>query len=158
MQDFVPKRFFLTRGVGVHRDRLVSFELALRDARIPHLNLVTVSSILPPGCEQLGIEDGLAHLPPGQIAFCILARADTDRQGLPIAAAVSLARHSDPSHYGYIAEHHGCGQSQEEAARYAEHMARIMLVTAADPPGEVRTGLPPSGGSSAADCLREIVS
>jgi len=30
----VPKRLFLTKGVGKHKERLTSFELALRDAGI----------------------------------------------------------------------------------------------------------------------------
>ena len=36
----VPKRIFLTNGVGKHRERLTSFELALRDAGIAAQNLV----------------------------------------------------------------------------------------------------------------------
>ena len=31
---FVPKAIFFTHGVGVHKDRLSSFELSLRDAGI----------------------------------------------------------------------------------------------------------------------------
>jgi arginine decarboxylase len=30
----VPQKVFLTKGVGVHKDKLASFELALRDAGI----------------------------------------------------------------------------------------------------------------------------
>lgn len=44
----VPKKVFFTKGVGTHRDKLTSFELALRDAGIERSNLVMVSSILPP--------------------------------------------------------------------------------------------------------------
>ena len=44
----VPKAIFFTNGVGVHKDRLSSFELSLRDAGIELGNLVTVSSIFPP--------------------------------------------------------------------------------------------------------------
>jgi len=44
----IPKSFFLTRGIGTHREQLTAFELALRDADIEQQNLVTVSSILPP--------------------------------------------------------------------------------------------------------------
>jgi len=36
--------------VGVHKDRLTSLELALRDAGVEKCNLVSVSSILPPNC------------------------------------------------------------------------------------------------------------
>ena len=50
-KDMVPKRIFLTKGVGKHKERLTSFELALRDAGIAAQNLVRVSSIFPPNCK-----------------------------------------------------------------------------------------------------------
>ena len=40
-----------TRGVGVHREKLASFEQALRSAGVAYCNLVSVSSILPPNCK-----------------------------------------------------------------------------------------------------------
>ena len=46
-KDMVPKRIFFTKGVGKHKERLTSFELALRDAGIAAQNLVRVSSIFP---------------------------------------------------------------------------------------------------------------
>jgi len=49
----VPKYFFLTKGVGKHKERLQSFELALRNAGIQRCNIVNVSSIIPPGCKQI---------------------------------------------------------------------------------------------------------
>jgi arginine decarboxylase len=48
---YVPKIMFLTKGKGLHKDYLTSFELALRDAEIADLNLVAVSSIKPPQCK-----------------------------------------------------------------------------------------------------------
>ena len=39
----IPRKLFLTRGVGVHREKLTSFEMALREAGIAHFNLVRVS-------------------------------------------------------------------------------------------------------------------
>jgi hypothetical protein len=48
---YVPKMMFLTKGKGLHKDYLTSFELALRDAEIADLNLVSVSSIKPPQCK-----------------------------------------------------------------------------------------------------------
>ena len=41
-KDMVPKRLFFTKGVGKHKERLTSFELALRDAGIAAQNLVRV--------------------------------------------------------------------------------------------------------------------
>src|SRR5271168_3346492 len=46
-KNMVPSRMFFTKGVGKHRERLTSFELALRDAGIAAQNLVRVSSIFP---------------------------------------------------------------------------------------------------------------
>jgi hypothetical protein len=55
--SYVPKIMFFTKGKGIHKDHLTSFELALRDAQIPDLNLVTVSSIKPPGCKIVSIQE-----------------------------------------------------------------------------------------------------
>src|SRR5881397_2988415 len=41
----VPNKVVFTKGVGVHKERLASFELALRAAGVAHRNLVLVSSI-----------------------------------------------------------------------------------------------------------------
>ena len=56
--EMIPKYFFLTKGVGKHKERLQSLELALRDAGIQHVNIVNVSSIIPPGCELISREKG----------------------------------------------------------------------------------------------------
>ena len=77
----IPTSVFLTRGVGVHRHLLAAFELALRDADIEQQNLVTVSSILPPGCRLIPSETGVATLRPGEITFCVMARAETNEPG-----------------------------------------------------------------------------
>jgi hypothetical protein len=75
---YVPKMAFFTKGRGVHKDHLTSFELALRDAGIANLNLVSVSSILPPPCKIVSRQEGTKHLQPGQIVFTIMARSATN--------------------------------------------------------------------------------
>jgi arginine decarboxylase len=50
--SYIPRMMFLTKGKGLHKDYLTSFELALRDAEIADLNLVSVSSIKPPQCKE----------------------------------------------------------------------------------------------------------
>ena len=42
--DLVAKKLFLTKGMGVHEDKLTSFEYALRNAGIAGTNLVLISS------------------------------------------------------------------------------------------------------------------
>ncbi len=73
----IPKFFFLTKGVGKHREELQSFELALRDAGIQHCSLVNVSSIVPPGCHLVSREQGLKMLQPGEITYVVQAKNAT---------------------------------------------------------------------------------
>jgi arginine decarboxylase len=125
----IPKRVFLTRGVGVHRQQLSAFEYALRDADIEQQNLVSVSSILAPQCELIPRSVGIAALSPGEITFCVMARAETNEFGRFISAGIGLARPTDPAHYGYISEHHAFGMSEAETSEYVEDLAATMLAS-----------------------------
>jgi arginine decarboxylase len=128
-EQFVPRKMFFTKGVGVHREKLTSFEMALRDARIARYNLVRVSSIFPPHCEIIGRKDGTELLAPGQIVFCVLSEAATNEPSRRVAASIGLAVPADSAKYGYISEHHGFGQSEKAAGDYAEDLAASMLAT-----------------------------
>jgi arginine decarboxylase len=121
----VPKQFFLTKGVGRHAEQLASFEVALRDAGIQHCNLVNVSSIVPPHCEQIPRDKGVEHLCPGQITYVVLARLATNEPHRLLAASIGVAIPSDRNHYGYISEHHAFGQTDEIAGDYAEDLVRL---------------------------------
>jgi arginine decarboxylase len=44
MPILISSKVFLTKGVGKHREKLQSFEMALRDAGIASYNLVRVPS------------------------------------------------------------------------------------------------------------------
>lgn len=125
----IPKRFFLTRGVGKHRESLQSFELALRNAGIQHCNIVNVSSIIPPGCRLVPRERGLRTLDAGEITFIVLAKNSTNEQHRLIAASIGVAIPSRREQYGYLAEHHSFGQTDEVAGDYAEDLAATMLAT-----------------------------
>ena len=129
MKDLLPKRMFFTQGVGYHRKKLQSFELALRDAGIEKQNLVTVSSIFPPECEIIPKEDGIKDLRTGQLIFAILARETTNEPNRLVSAAIGLARPRDKKHYGYISEHHSFGETEIQAADFAEDLAATMLAS-----------------------------
>jgi len=105
----IGKGIFLTRGVGKHREKLNSFELALRDARIAEFNIVRVSSIFPPGCRVISIQEGLRHLSPGQIVYAVLYDNATDEPHRLVAASVGLAIPADRNQYGYLSEHKSFG-------------------------------------------------
>lgn len=125
----VPKKIFFTKGVGRHREKLASFELALRDAGIEKYNLVSVSSILPPACKVIPREDGLKYLSPGEIVHYVIARAETNEHNRLIAASIGVAIPSEDSQHGYLSEHHSYGQTDETAGDYAEDLAARMLAT-----------------------------
>ncbi|MEM4366521.1 MAG: arginine decarboxylase, pyruvoyl-dependent [Candidatus Anstonellales archaeon] len=129
MESFVPEKVFFVKGVGVHKDRLASFELALRDAGIEKFNLVYVSSIFPPKCKIIPKSEGLKHLRPGQIIYCVMARNETNEPNRLISAAVGLAIPKNKSFYGYLSEHHAYGQKGESAGEYAEDLAATMLAS-----------------------------
>ncbi len=125
----VPKKIFLTKGVGVHKDRLASFELALRDAGIEKCNLVYVSSIFPPNCKMIAKEEGLKLLKPGEITFCVMARMETNEPNRLVSSAIGIALPKDSNNYGYLSEHHAFGEKADKAGEYAEDLAATMLAT-----------------------------
>jgi arginine decarboxylase len=127
--QYIPKAIFFTKGKGIHKDYLTSFELALREARISDLNLVTVSSIKPPKCKILTISEGRKYLLSGQITFAVMARSSTKEPNRLIAASIGLANPKEDDKYGYLSEHHSTGETAQKAGDYAEDMAMEMLAT-----------------------------
>src|SRR5881409_900460 len=125
----VPNKVFFTKGVGVRKERLASFELALRAAGVAHCNLVLVSSIYPPGCKIISKEEGLKLLGPGEIVFAVYDRESNNEPNRLVAASVGLAIPADSSMHGYLSEHHPFGETDEKAGEYAEDLAATMLAT-----------------------------
>lgn len=126
---FIPKKIFFTKGVGRHKDYLSSFELSLRNAGIEQCNLVTVSSIYPPQCKRIPLEEGLKEIEIGQITYVVMARNATNEPNRLVAASIGVALPSDPSHYGYLSEYHPYGIKEKIAGDYAEDLAAQMLAT-----------------------------
>ena len=129
MNKIIPKKMFFTKGVGHHKNKLQSFELALRSCGIEQSNLVSVSSIFPPDCRIISKEKGVSLLEPGQITFVVIAQESTNEPNRLVAAAIGLAQPKDKKQYGYISEHHAFGETQKKAADFAEDLAASMLAT-----------------------------
>ncbi len=125
----IAEKIFLTKGAGVHKEYLTSFELALRDAGIAPFNLVFVSSIYPPNCKRVPREEGLSHLKLGEVVYCVMSRNSTNEPNRLIAASTGLAIPADGNSYGYISEHHTFGETDEKAGEYAEDLAASMLAS-----------------------------
>ena len=126
---YVPRKMFFTKGAGKNKEKLTSFELALRNAAIAEFNLVRVSSIYPPYCKLVSKAEGLRELKPGQIVYCVMSQCETDEPHRLIAASVGVAIPKDRSRYGYLSEHHSYGQRDDVAGDYAEDLAASMLAT-----------------------------
>ncbi len=126
---YVPKKIFFTKGVGVDKEYLASFELALRNAQIEKYNIVTVSSIFPVGCKKVSIKEGLTELRPGQIIHAVMARNATNEPNRLISSSIGIARPKDPTMYGYLSEHHPFGETAKVSGDYAEDLAASMLAT-----------------------------
>jgi len=125
----VPKKVFFTKGVGVHKEKLASFELAMRAAGVAQCNLVLVSSIYPPGCKIISKEEGLKLLQPGEIVFAVYDRESNNEPNRLVAASIGVAIPAEPSMHGYLSEHHSFGETDEKAGEYAEDLAASMLAT-----------------------------
>lgn len=113
-----PRKFTVMAGVAEGPTRLNAFDNALLAAGIGNLNLLRVSSILPPGAEQVE----RLEVAPGSLMPTAYGTITSEEPGTIISAAVAVGiGRSDE--YGVIMEFSGhC--SQTEAARTVEEMAR----------------------------------
>lgn len=114
-----PKKFFVTAGSAAGESRLTAFDNALLEAGIGNLNLIKVSSILPPGiqyCPEM-------EIPPGSLIPTAFGFIISDVPGEIISAAVGVGL--SPDTFGVIMEFTGkCGKEE------AEKTIREMLVEA----------------------------
>lgn len=111
----VPSKFALVVGRGEGATPLNSFDAALLDAGIGNLNLVRVSSILPPGAQ---FSPGL-QIPPGTPTPTAYGYITSSSPGQVIAAAVGVGISGDT--YGVIMEYEGhC--TKEEAEKRVQTM------------------------------------
>ena len=126
---YVPRKMFLTKGVGRHKEKLASLELALREAGIAPFNIIKVSSIYPPGCKIVSRPKALKILQPGQVVHTVMSEIYTKEPHRLISASIGIAIPKEREQYGYLSEHHAFGQTGEVAGEYAEDLAAWMLAT-----------------------------
>lgn len=125
----VPQKVFFTKGIGRHKAKLQSFELALRDAGIEKCNLVYVPSIFPPNCKHIALDEGIKKLLPGQITNCVLAKISSNEPERLLGASFGLTVPSDECHYGYLSEHSAFGENEKVMSDFDEDLASTMLAT-----------------------------
>ena len=106
-----PKKFFVTAGSAEGNNPLNAFDNALLKGRIGNLNLMRVTSILPPGvqyCPEM-------EIPPGSLVPTAYGYIISDVPGELIAAAVGVGFSKDT--FGVIMEFSGkCSKEDAEKA------------------------------------------
>ncbi len=124
----IPRMVFFTKGVGRHKYRPQSLELAMRHAGIEKYNLVQVSGILPATCKLVSVNEGRRRLQPGQVVYGVMSECSIDEPNRLMCAGIGVAL-PVKDQYGYISEHHGFGMTEERTGDFVEDMAATMLAT-----------------------------
>lgn len=112
-----PRKFTVVAGAAEGTTRLNAFDNALLAAGIGNVNLLKVSSILPPGAE----EAPFLEVPPGSLVPTAYGAVESHNEGELIAAAVGVGL-GEGGEYGVIMEFAGRVSRAE-----AEEEIRAML-------------------------------
>lgn len=113
----IPKGFFVTSGVGqsditIHAG---SYHLALLDAGIEHLNIMTYSSILPSIAQKINYEP--RRIPMGSVLETISAVKSVEGPGQRATAAIMwgwlIDRETESKHGGLVCEYSDSGTEEE---------------------------------------------
>ncbi|NLJ75662.1 MAG: arginine decarboxylase, pyruvoyl-dependent [Peptococcaceae bacterium] len=106
-----PKKYFVTAGSAEGNNQLNAFDNALLKSGIGNLNLLRVTSILPPG---VVYSPGL-EIPAGSLVPTAYGYVISDVPGEQIAAAVGVGLSRDS--FGVIMEYEGkCSSKDAEKA------------------------------------------
>ena len=112
-----PSKFSVVAGSAEGETRLTAFDKALLDAGIGNLNLIRISSVLPPGCEY----SPKVEAAPGSLLPAAYGTLVSDEQGETIAAAIGVGL--SPDAQGMIYEY-SCKGGREEAEEAVADMLR----------------------------------
>ena len=111
-----PTKFTMVAGASEGLVELNAFDGALMKAGVANVNLVRISSILPPSAEFVD----KIEFPPGSLVPTAYGTVASGNKGEKIAAAVSIGFSEDT--FGVIMEFAGCC-SKEEAEEKVRQMA-----------------------------------
>jgi arginine decarboxylase len=98
-----PTKFFLVSGSSEGFSLLNAFDGALLASGVGDTNLVKMSSILPPGCEE--IKPPPVPMPQGALVPVAYASLYSDVPGEVISAAVAIGIPKDTTRAGLIMEY-----------------------------------------------------
>ena len=104
-----PTHYFLVLGASEGFTPLNAFDGALLSAGIGDTNLVKMSSIVPPRCQQISP----VRLPAGSLVPTAYASITSDVPGELISSAVAVALPKEPHYPGLIMEYSARGSRAE---------------------------------------------
>lgn len=113
-----PTKYFFAAGSSEGFMPLNAFDGALLDAGVGNVNLVKMSSIVPPHCEEV---DPI-QLPYGALVPVAYAAITSQIPGERIAAAVAICLPKDETKAGLIMEYSARGH-KEEVEQIVRNMA-----------------------------------
>jgi arginine decarboxylase len=121
MQTMVqtPNSYFFVKGTSEGLTKLNSFDKALINSGVGDTNLIRLSSIVPPACEEIKV----CSLPGGALIPIAYASLTSDNPGEMISAAVAIGIPEDETQPGVIMEY-----SAVSEAKPVEDMARKMVI------------------------------
>jgi len=119
-----PTRVTLVAGAAEGRTALNAFDGALLAAGVGNLNLIKVSSILPPGCRVVAGAD----IAPGTLTPTAYGSVTSHTPGEIIAAAIAVGQSRQG--FGVIMEYAGSGRAGD-----AERVVREMVAEACETRG-----------------------
>lgn len=110
----------LTKGASEGPTKLNAFDNALLDADIGNVNLIPVSSMLPPNTQIIP----MPQLKPGEMTNCVLSHQYSDNPGDEITAVIAYAQAKE---MGCVIETSGINRSTTELEEEAKFMANYMI-------------------------------
>ncbi len=117
--NIIPNAYFIVSGEGSGSSELNAFDFALLDSGLGNLNLVRMSSILPPSAVKIEpYKISYGSLVPVAYAYQI-----SNRIGATISAAIAIAFPTDKTLPGLIMEYSSLNKSADFAERQAVKMA-----------------------------------
>lgn len=95
----------LARGLGRGPTPLAAFDAALRDAGVANYNLLTLSSVIPPGrrIERARWRSPAAHW--GRRLYCVLSQAREERPGHAVHAGIGWVQDGAAGHGLFVELH-----------------------------------------------------
>lgn len=110
----------LTKGKSEGPTKLNAFDNALLDAKIGNVNLIPVSSMLPPDTQVIDMPE----LMPGEMTNCVLSHQYSDTPGDTISAVIAYAQADE---MGCVIETKGINKTKQELLDEAKFMAEYMI-------------------------------